>query len=239
MDKKKIAIQCTICAFSLAFEIFGILSLLYASGIATLQAMSFYANMRLILRYVVVIICMAIGIILFNVFAGTFKGKVKNILSISVCVYSTILTLPLLYVFVGCFFAAGGAQLPMVNEVVVEFQDIFQSRGVQNLIFCLGTLMSIIFLAVPILMCVLTVKDMSIGDLLNKIKAKFNSKKTAEVTETAQATEAETAEKVEVVEVVAADKVDANAMTEQKPVEAETDAIEGKKEVKKKVGKKA
>ncbi|MDE5549120.1 MAG: hypothetical protein K2J13_02585, partial [Clostridia bacterium] len=84
-NKKKI-IQAVMISVAAIFIILGILSVVQATGSnAGLGYISKIGNV--ILRYVVVIVTNAIGIMLMSTAAGTFKGRVKNIFSITVCVY--------------------------------------------------------------------------------------------------------------------------------------------------------
>lgn len=141
---------------SLAIEVLGILSLMYINNLIDFGFLSFYGSMRLILKYVVAVVLMAGGIITFNVFGMLFDGKAKKGLLIGVTTYSTILTIPLLYVFVGCFIVSDTLALPMVNEIAVELTDIFKSWD--KAIFGAGVVMSVIFLAVPILSTYFTLR---------------------------------------------------------------------------------
>ncbi|MDE7336505.1 MAG: hypothetical protein K2N32_00110 [Clostridia bacterium] len=174
-SKKKIIKQAVMIGVAALFIILGILSIVQATGSnAGLIYISKIGNV--ILRYVVVIVTNAIGIMLMSAAAGTFEGKVKNIFSISVCVYSTIMTVPLFLAFILMFPAAAGASLPtflndMVGEIVVAFAKIFKG-GWQYLIYFLGTLMSIVFLAVPIISTYCTVKEIDLKELLGKMKKK-------------------------------------------------------------------
>lgn len=176
-DKTKIkqAVMITVAAI---FIILGILSIIQATGSnAGLAYISKIGNV--ILRYAVVIITNAIGIMLMSTAAGTFKGKVKNVFSITVCVYSSIMTVPLLLAFILMFPVATGATLPaflndMVGEIVVAFAKIFKG-GWQYLIYFLGTIMSIIFLAVPIITTYCTVKELTLKEFLQKLSKKDKS----------------------------------------------------------------
>lgn len=177
-SKKTIVKQTVMITVAALFIILGILSIIQATGSdAGLAYISKIGNV--ILRYVVVIVTNAIGIMLMSAAAGTFKGKVKNVFSISVCVYSTIMTVPLFLAFVLMFPAAAGASLPaflndMVGEIVVAFAKIFKG-GWQYLIYFLGTLMSVVFLAVPIISTYCTVKEITLKDLLSKMKKKADA----------------------------------------------------------------
>ncbi|MEG1608603.1 MAG: hypothetical protein RR348_01915, partial [Clostridia bacterium] len=119
-----------------------------------------FDNIALIPRYVLIIINMAIGIELFCFWATTLKGTHKNVWLIVNCAYSTILTVPLLYTFLALFAAPSGTLLPMVDLIYAGkggFGDI-SSVGLQYFVFVLGTIMSAVFLAVPIISCIGSVK---------------------------------------------------------------------------------
>lgn len=173
--KKKIIKQSVTISVAAVFIILGILSIVQATGSnAGLGYISAIPNV--ILKYVVVIVTNAIGIMLMSTAAGTFEGKVKNIFSITVCAYSTVMTVPLFLAFVLMFPVGAGSTLPaflddMVREIVVAFQNILGNNGWQFVIYTLGVIMSIIFLAVPILTTYCTVKDI---DLIKVIKEKFS-----------------------------------------------------------------
>ncbi len=159
MNKKKITLQVIMATVSVILNIWGLLSLMYTIDAFKVPFLSYLDNLRLLLKYVVIVVTMAPGIMLFAQFATTFEGKVKNTLAIINCTYSTILTLPLFGTFVGCFWAMKGINVPMVSDICNEFMDIFKTTGLQYLIFILGTIMGIVFLAVPILMTIKTVKQ--------------------------------------------------------------------------------
>lgn len=173
--KKKIIKQSVTISVAAVFIILGILSIVQATGSnAGLGYISAIPNV--ILKYVVVIVTNAIGIMLMSTVAGAFEGKVKNIFSITVCAYSTVMTVPLFLAFVLMFPVGAGSTLPaflddMVREIVVAFQNILGNNGWQFVIYTLGVIMSIIFLAVPILTTYCTVKDI---DLIKVIKEKFS-----------------------------------------------------------------
>ncbi|MDE5911670.1 MAG: hypothetical protein K2H24_04995 [Clostridia bacterium] len=172
--KKKIIKQSVMIAVAAVFIVLGIMSIVQATGSnAGLGYISAIPN--IILRYVVVIVTNAIGIMLMSAAAGTFEGKVKTIFSIAVCVYSTIMTIPLFMAFILMYPVGAGATLPdfldsMVREIVVAFQNLVGNNGWQHVIYTLGTIMGAIFLAVPILSTYCTVKDI---DLFKVIKEKL------------------------------------------------------------------
>ena len=97
-QKTKIKQSVMICVAAL-FIILGILSIVQATGAdAGLTYISKIKNV--ILKYAVVIVTNAAGIMLMSAAAGTFKGKVKNVFAIAVCAYSTIMTVPLFMAFI-------------------------------------------------------------------------------------------------------------------------------------------
>ncbi len=176
-NKKKI-LQSVMIIVAALFIVLGILSVVQATGSDVgLTYISKISNM--ILRYVVVIVTNAIGIMLMSYAAGTFEGKLKNIFSIAVCAYSTLMTIPLFMAFILMFPVGAGATLPaflddMVRDIVVAFQQLVGGDGWQYVIYTLGTLMGAVFLAFPIFSTYCTVKDI---DVIAIVKVKLTSKK--------------------------------------------------------------
>lgn len=172
-NKKKLilAVMITVAA---GLNVWGLLTLAQTTGVDV--GLTYISNIpNLIARYVIVVVTMAAGIMLMSAAAGTFKGKVKNVFSIVVCAYSTILTIPLFLAFILCMPIAAGAIFPafideMVRDICYSFQEIFGTGWLQYLIYVLGTIMGAIFLAVPILSTYFTVKDI---DLIALIKSKI------------------------------------------------------------------
>ena len=150
--------QATMLVVSVFLNIWGLLTLLNVIKVLDLGAFAYLDKLRLLLQYVVVVVNMSAGILLFSAWANTLSGKAKNTWLITNCTYSTILTIPLAYTFIGCFFYMAGINLPMVADIALELMDIFKSNGVRYLIYSLGTLMGIVFLAVPIMSTVINVK---------------------------------------------------------------------------------
>lgn len=143
-------------------EIIGILSIITVGRIGGLNILPFYDGLieiNLILAYVVVIVFMSIGILLFsNLSARLTDIKWRKKLTIGITIYAFILTLPLVYVFLACFADPTGACLvpiPMVNEAPANVPLAFYTMVKGNLsgcyaIYFFGTVMSLIFLAVPL-----------------------------------------------------------------------------------------
>ena len=176
VTKKKI-IQSVMITVSAGLNIWGILSLLQTIG--TKVGLGYIDKIpNIIGRYALVIITMAAGIMLMSYAAGTFNGKVKTVFSIAVCAYSTVMTIPLLLSFILMIPVAAGASLPaFLNDMVGAICDAFKSLAGQSgqyVIYVLGILMSVIFLAVPIFSTYCTVNDI---DLIAIIKARLAEKK--------------------------------------------------------------
>lgn len=172
-ENKKKFIQAVMITVAAGLNVWGLLTLAQTTGVDV--GLTYISNIpNLIARYVIVVVTMAAGIMLMSAAAGTFKGKVKNVFSIVVCAYSTILTIPLFLAFILCMPIAAGATFPafideMVRDICYSFREIFGTGWLQYLIYVLGTIMGAIFLAVPILSTYFTVKDI---DLIALIKSK-------------------------------------------------------------------
>src|SRR5574344_1760183 len=86
--------QIVLLLISVFCNIYGLLTIMQVNGLPI--GLNYMDNIgNLLFKYLVVLCFMMPGIMLFGIFATTFQGKVKNILSITNCVYSTILTVPL------------------------------------------------------------------------------------------------------------------------------------------------
>lgn len=156
--KDKKVVRGVLLGVSIFLNIWGIFSLLYASSILKLGIVCYLGNFRLLVQYIFVVATMAPGILLFGVFSGMLEGKQKTIWATVNCVYSTLLTIPLFLTFALSFFVMDGKEIPMVTEIALEFIDIFKNKGTQYFIFSAGTLMGIVFLAVPIITTISTIK---------------------------------------------------------------------------------
>ncbi len=144
-------------------EILGILSIITVGKIGGLNILKFYdgiVEVNLILGYVLVIVFMTIGILTFsNLSARLYNIKWRKKLTISITVYAFILTLPLLYVFIACFFDPTGSAVNgtifMVNEEPANVARAFYEMVQGNMqalytLYAAGVLMSIVFLIIPL-----------------------------------------------------------------------------------------
>lgn len=163
---RKERIQLLLCAVAVVIIIFGLMFMLTAAKLVSIFP-AFYSIKHILVQYIIVIGTMALGIMTFsNVSARIDDTKKRNILTIIITAFSTVLTLPLLYVFIALFPAMHGKIGPvgeiMVKDVALDFQAIFPSHGVQYLIYSLGVVMAIVFLAFPLITGILTVKGKTI-----------------------------------------------------------------------------
>ena len=190
---KKLKIQLCLFAVSILLNIWGILSILQV-GIGVNVGLSYLDKIKdfhIILCYVIIVVTMAIGIMSISINAGQLDNK-KWMKGLTICVttYSTVLTIPLLLAFI-CFaaynmnvdIAAYGSGLGefidgMFGTIAHDLGTIFGpkefggfgSKGLLMTVYVLGIIMSIIFLAFPILSGWLQIKGMTLGDLFNKNK---------------------------------------------------------------------
>lgn len=172
-NKKWTTKQIILFAVSVLFNIYGLLTILYLNGLNTgLKYMDNIGNM--LFKYLVVISFMMPGILLFGIFAQTFVGKLKKILVVVNCTYSTILTIPLFLTMALGFAVIQGVNIPMVSDICLDIIKLFPAVALQYIFFSLGTLVGIIFLAEPIIACYLTVKDIepTIKNILGVFKKK-------------------------------------------------------------------
>lgn len=176
VNKKRI-IQGILLCVGIAFNIWGLLTLVQTAGhdAGISVGLTYMDNIpHIIHKYVIVVILMMIGILSLSNWAAQLTGKKRTVLSIAFCAYSTILTIPLFLTFVLCFFRAGGLlDFDMVNMIADDMMDIFGTPGAYYTIFVLGTLMGAVFLAVPIISTYCTVKNIDmLGIILTKLKIK-------------------------------------------------------------------
>lgn len=176
VNKKRI-IQGILLCVGIAFNIWGLLTLVQTAGhdAGISVGLTYMDNIpHIIHKYVIVVILMMIGILSLSNWAAQLTGKKRTVLSIAFCAYSTILTIPLFLTFVLCFFRAGDLlDFDMVNMIADDMMDIFGTPGAYYTIFVLGTLMGAVFLAVPIISTYCTVKNIDmLGIILTKLKIK-------------------------------------------------------------------
>ncbi len=155
-DKSKLVIKICLFIIGVIFNIWGLLSLAYVNEWVNVEFLGYLDDVDYVLvKYVILIATIAVGIMTFSITATTLKGKAMRGLVIGVTTYSTILTIPLLLSFIFFIVSTAGTELPiflaeMLDPIAQDFYTIFKTPNMIYTIFSAGILMSIIFLAVPI-----------------------------------------------------------------------------------------
>lgn len=125
---------------------------------------------NLIGKYIIVILTMACGIMLFSNVGITFEDKkLRNGLTIGITVFSTILTVPLVYVFIAIFpYAADPVPFEELNaldaimrmdRIYEGFVDWFGNGGLMWAVYVVMLIMSLVFITFPLLTGILAVKN--------------------------------------------------------------------------------
>ncbi len=155
---------------SVAFIILGILFLLNAmqdmtdpNNIGFFPA--FCAIDNVLAKYIVVILTMSCGIMLFCNVALRFESKkLRNGLTIGMTAFAFILTLPLVYVFIAMFpYAANGTLGPVgkvmaLDRIFAGFVAWFGTGALMWVVLVFMLLLSIVFLFEPLLAGICVVK---------------------------------------------------------------------------------
>ena len=124
---------------------------------------------NLIGKYIIVILTMACGIMLFSNVGITFEDKkLRNGLTIGITVFSTILTVPLVYVFIAIFpYAADPVPFEGLNaldaimrtdRIYEGFVAWFGDGGLMWAVLAVMLVLSLVFITFPLLTGILAVK---------------------------------------------------------------------------------
>lgn len=125
---------------------------------------------NILAKYIIVILTMACGIMLFSNVAVTIEQKkLRNGLTIGITAFSTVLTLPLVYVFVAIFpYAADPVPFEQLNPVdaVMRMDRIyegfvawFRDGGLMWAVLAVMLVLSLVFITFPLLTGILAVKN--------------------------------------------------------------------------------
>ncbi len=166
MKKQNILIVLAGIAFALI--ILGLLFLVNAMGVASFfSAFSLIDNV--LIKYIVVIVTMACGIMLMsNVTSRIEDDRLRVGSTIAITTFSTILTVPLVYVFVAIFPAAANGTIGPVGKIMTldkileGFVDWFGDGAFLYVVFAFMLVLSIVFITVPLLMGILTARGKTI-----------------------------------------------------------------------------
>lgn len=165
--------QIVLLCVSVICNIIGLMALLKINGVN--MGMPYINKINnMLFQYFIVFAFMPVGIITFSTFATTFEGKVKHSLALINCIYSTILTVPLFLSMIICFVILGGTSVPLMDAFVADFALLSPSLGGQIAFYVFILLLSIVFLAEPIIACYLILKDVepSIPNIISFILKK-------------------------------------------------------------------
>ena len=129
---------------------------------------AFCSMPSLLFKYIIVIITMACGIMMFSNVSLQFRNdKLRNGLTIGITTFSTILTVPLVYVFIAIFpYHAKGALGPVgqfmgLDRIDASFMRWFNSPIIY-VVFTVMLIVSIVFIAFPLLTGILALKGKTI-----------------------------------------------------------------------------
>lgn len=125
---------------------------------------------NILAKYIIVILTMACGIMLFSNVAVTIEQKkLRNGLTIGITAFSTVLTLPLVYVFVAIFpYAADPVPFEQLNPVdaVMRMDRIYEGfvawfgdGGLMWAVLAVMLVLSLVFITFPLLTGILAVKN--------------------------------------------------------------------------------
>ena len=170
--KKNEKIQIGLLALSCVIIVLGILFLVNAMQEDPANGFfpAFCEMDNIIAKYIVVIITMACGIMLFSNVAITLEDKkLRNGLTIGITVFSTILTVPLVYVFIAIFpYAADPVPFEELNalDAVMRTDRIYEGfvawfgdGGLMWAVFAVMLLLSLVFITFPLLTGIMAVKN--------------------------------------------------------------------------------
>ena len=125
---------------------------------------------NLIGKYIIVILTMACGIMLFSNVGITFEDKkLRNGLTIGITVFSTILTVPLVYVFIAIFpYAADPVPFEELNalDAIMRMDRIYEGfvawfgdGGLMWAAYVVMVILSLVFISFPLATGILAVKN--------------------------------------------------------------------------------
>lgn len=169
---KKEKVQIGLFALSFAIIVLGILFLLNAMQEDPANGFfpAYCAMDNILAKYIIVIVTMATGIMLFSNVAITLEDKkLRNGLTIGITVFSTILTIPLVYVFVAIMpYAANPLPFEQLNpldalmrtdRIHQGFVAWFGDGAFMWVVLAVMLILSLVFITFPILTGVMAVKS--------------------------------------------------------------------------------
>lgn len=169
---KKEKVQIWLFALSFAIIVLGILFLVNAMQEDPANGFfpAYCAMDNILAKYIIVIVTMATGIMLFSNVAITLEDKkLRDGLTIGITVFSTILTIPLVYVFVAIMpYAANPLPFEQLNpldalmrtdRIHQGFVAWFGDGAFMWVVLAVMLILSLVFITFPILTGVMAVKS--------------------------------------------------------------------------------
>ena len=170
--KKNEKVQAGLLSLACAIIVLGILFLVNAMQEDPADGFfpAFCELDNILAKYIIVILTMACGIMLFSNVAVTIEQKkLRNGLTIGITAFSTVLTLPLVYVFVAIFpYAANPVPFEQLNPVdaVMRMDRIYEGfvawfgdGGLMWAVLAVMLVLSLVFITFPLLTGILAVKN--------------------------------------------------------------------------------
>lgn len=170
--KKNEKVQAGLLSLACAIIVLGILFLVNAMQEDPADGFfpAFCELDNILAKYIIVILTMACGIMLFSNVAVTIEQKkLRNGLTIGITAFSTVLTLPLVYVFVAVFpYAADPVPFEQLNPVdaVMRMDRIYEGfvawfgdGGFMWAVLAVMLVLSLVFITFPLLTGILAVKN--------------------------------------------------------------------------------
>lgn len=170
--KKNEKVQAGLLSLACAIIVLGILFLVNAMQEDPADGFfpAFCELDNILAKYIIVILTMACGIMLFSNVAVTIEQKkLRNGLTIGITAFSTVLTLPLVYVFVAIFpYAADPVPFEQLNPVdaVMRMDRIYEGfvawfgdGGLMWAVLAVMLVLSLVFITFPLLTGILAVKN--------------------------------------------------------------------------------
>lgn len=170
--KKNEKVQAGLLSLACAIIVLGILFLVNAMQEDPADGFfpAFCELDNILAKYIIVILTMACGIMLFSNVAVTIEQKkLRNGLTIGITAFSTVLTLPLVYVFVAVFpYAADPVPFEQLNPVdaVMRMDRIYEGfvawfgdGGLMWAVLAVMLVLSLVFITFPLLTGILAVKN--------------------------------------------------------------------------------
>ena len=170
--KKNEKVQAGLLALACVIMVLGILFLVNAMQEDPANGFfpAFCEIDNLIGKYIIVILTMACGIMLFSNVGITFEDKkLRNGLTIGITVFSTILTVPLVYVFIAIFpYAADPVPFEGLNalDAIMRMDRIYEGfvawfgdGGLMWAVLAVMLVLSLVFISFPLATGILAVKN--------------------------------------------------------------------------------